>query len=60
MQAYEVISLLEGTSSKTEKEAIVTRAFHAGSFEFFRGAQLAYDKKVTFGTKTRPRCPRWW
>lgn len=54
MKAYEVISLLEGTSSKTEKEAIVTRAFHAGSFDFFRGAQLAYDKKITFGTKTVP------
>jgi DNA ligase-1 len=54
MKAYEVISLLEGTSSKTGKEAIVTDAFKAGCFEFFRGAQLAYDKKVTFGTKTVP------
>lgn len=54
MQPYEVISLLEGTSSKTEKEAIVTRAFHDGCYDFFRGAQLAYDKRVTFGTKTVP------
>jgi len=54
MEAYEVIELLEGTSSKTEKEAIVTQAFHDGCFEFFRGAQLAYDKRVTFGTKTVP------
>ncbi len=52
MKAYEVISLLEGTSGKIEKEAIVTQAFHDGAFDFFRGAQLAYDKKVTFGTKT--------
>lgn len=54
MKAYEVISLLEGTSSKTEKEAIVADAFKAGCYEFFLGAQLAYDKKVTFGTKTVP------
>lgn len=54
MQPYEVISLLEGTSSKTGKEAIVTQAFHDGCFEFFLGAQLAYDKRVTFGTKTVP------
>lgn len=54
MQAYEVIARLEGTSSKIEKEAIVTEAFEAGCYDFFRGAQLAYDKKVTFGTKTVP------
>ena len=54
MQPYEVISLLDGTSSKTEKEAIVARAYEAGCFEFFLGAQLAYDKRVTFGTKDVP------
>ena len=54
MEAYEVISQLEAHSGKLEKEAIVTQAFHDGSFDFFRGAQLAYDKKVTFGTKTVP------
>ena len=54
MKAYEVISQLEGTASKLDKESIVTQAFHAGAFDFFRGAQLAYDKKVTFGTKTVP------
>lgn len=52
MKAYEVIALLEGTSSKTEKEAIVAQAYEAGCTEFFLGAQLAYDKQVTFGTKT--------
>lgn len=54
MEAYEVISQLEAHSGKLEKEAIVTQAFYDGSFDFFRGAQLAYDAKVTFGTKTVP------
>lgn len=54
MKAYEVITLLEGTSSKTEKEAIVAQAYEAGCTDFFLGAQLAYDKRVTFGTKTVP------
>ena len=54
MQPYEVISLLEGTSSKTEKEAIVASAYKAGCLEFFLGAQLAYSKMVTFGTKDVP------
>lgn len=49
MHAYEVISLLEGTSSKTGKEVIVLQAYEAGCFEFFLGAQLAYSKFVTFG-----------
>ena len=54
MQAHEVISLLEGTTSKTEKEGIVARAYEAGCLEFFLGAQLAYSKFVTFGTKDVP------
>jgi DNA ligase-1 len=54
MQAYEVIAELAATSSKTEKEAIVTRAFEAGCTEFFEGARLAYDVLVTFGIKQVP------
>ena len=49
MQAYEVIALLEGTSSKTEKEGIVRRAYEAGCLEFFLGAQYAYNCLITFG-----------
>jgi DNA ligase-1 len=51
MQAYEVIAALEANSGKLEKEAIVAAAYRAGCYEFFLGAQLAYSKYVTFGTK---------
>lgn len=54
MQAHEVIAELSATASKTEKEAIVTRAFEAGCIEFFEGARLAYDVLVTFGIKQVP------
>ncbi len=54
MEAYEVIAELSATASKTEKEAIVTRAFAAGCTEFFEGARLAYDVLVTFGIKQVP------
>lgn len=57
MQPYDVIALLEGTSSKTEKEGIVRNAYEAGCLEFFLGAQLAYDSAITFGIgeKNLPR-----
>ena len=54
MQAFEVVAELEATSSKTEKEAIVVRAYEAGCTEFFEGARLAYDVLVTFGIKQVP------
>ena len=49
MQPYEVIAALEATSSKTQKEGIVRRAYEQGCMEFFLGAQYAYDAMVTFG-----------
>jgi DNA ligase-1 len=50
----EIIHQLEATASKKEKEQIVRNAWDAGCVEFFEGAQLCYDKLISFGTATLP------
>lgn len=55
MKPHDVITALEGTSSKLEKEQIVREAFLAECYDFFVGAQLAYDALVTFGVKKAPK-----
>ncbi len=55
MKPHNVIQKLEETSSKNEKEAIITQAWHDGHREFFIGARMAYDKLRTYGVKKVPK-----
>lgn len=50
----DVVRRLQATTKKTEKEAIVRDAWEQGCTEFFIGAQLAYNKLVTFGVAKAP------
>jgi DNA ligase-1 len=52
--AADVIAELEAHNGKLEKEQIVKDAFNAGIFEFFEGAQMAYNKLRSFGIKQVP------
>lgn len=51
MDILTVLSRLAATSSRTEKEDIITEAFTSGHRDFFVGARLAYDPLITFGVK---------
>lgn len=51
---YNIISQLEATSSKLEKEAIVREQAVSGNTVFFEGCKLAYDALVVFGVKQVP------
>ena len=51
---YNIISQLEATSSKLEKEAIVREQAVSGNTVFFEGCKLAYDALVVFGAKQVP------
>jgi len=54
MKPSEIISRLEATSGRLDKERIIREAWDAGCTEFFQGAKLAYDALVTFGVKKVP------
>lgn len=51
---YNIISQLEATSSKLEKEAIVREQAVTDNTVFFEGCKLAYDALVVFGVKQVP------
>lgn len=52
--ASDVIEQLEQTTSRLEKESIIQTAWDNHIYEFFDGAQLAYDPLITFGVKKVP------
>jgi DNA ligase 1 len=52
--AADVITALEGTNSRLDKERIVQEAWTAGILEFFEGSKLAFDSLVTFNVKKVP------
>lgn len=54
MKPADIIKLLEATTKRTEKEAIIKQAWAAGCTEFFVGARMAYDALVSFGVKKVP------
>lgn len=54
MSAQDIISRLQDTPGRTDKEQIVFDAFMRGEREFFLGAKLAYDKLISFGVKKIP------
>jgi DNA ligase-1 len=54
MTPADIIVELTATNSRIEKEAIVQKAWNEKNFEFFLGAQMAYDKLVTFGLAKIP------
>jgi len=45
----EIITALQATTSRLEKEAILDKAWKSGNREFFAGAKICYDPFVTFG-----------
>jgi DNA ligase 1 len=51
---FNIISKLEATASKLEKEAIVREQAVANNTVFFEGCRLAYDALVVFGVKQVP------
>ncbi len=54
MKPADIVARLESTTKRTEKEAIIREAWDAGCFEFFLGAQMAYDALITYGVKKAP------
>ena len=55
MKPYQVIRLLRESPGRLDKERVIKDAWEMGCYEFFLGAQLAYDKLVTFGVKKVPQ-----
>jgi len=54
MTPADIVLKLESTSSRTDKEKILKEAWTAKCFEFFEGAQMAYDPLRTFGIRKVP------
>lgn len=54
MKPYQVIRLLRESPGRLDKERVIRDAWEIGCYEFFLGAQLAYDKLITFGVKKVP------
>lgn len=52
---HEIITLLENTSSRTQKEAILSRAAVDNNIELFTGLNWCYNSYVTFGVKNVPK-----
>ena len=53
-QPQVIIAEIEATSSRLEKEAILSRAVEANIPEFFEGLKYCYDQLITFGVKEVP------
>lgn len=51
MNTLDIVRSLAATTSRTEKEEIISKAFLSGNREFFIGAKLANDKLISFGVK---------
>lgn len=49
MSAVDIIRRLSATNIRIEKEQIIIDAWMTGELEFFIGAQLVYDKLISFG-----------
>jgi len=48
---WQILSQLEATDSKLEKQAIIEAEAKAGNDNFFKGTKLCYDPMITFGVK---------
>lgn len=53
-QPQAIIAEIEATSSRLEKEAILSRAVNENIPEFFEGLKYCYDQMITFGVKEVP------
>lgn len=51
MEPWQIVIALEKASSRKDKEQILIDAFMNSKFDFFIGAQYAYDDLISFGVK---------
>ncbi len=59
MKAWDILSRLEATDSKNDKQRIIAEQAAAKNTEFFEGLRLALDAMITFGVKqVEPKAAR--